>query len=91
MQNKNNNCGERIDYELPDCVDESHADLYWSAAVSAEDALAIITKMQNDRKDESGNICEPITSTDINTFRELNYQYLTPAFLTLATMERCQK
>ncbi|ELY78244.1 hypothetical protein C487_09459 [Natrinema pallidum DSM 3751] len=91
MQDKHNICGDRIDYKLPTGVDESQADRYRSAAQSAEDALAIIAEIQDDRKNESGEICEPVTETTINTIREINHQYLMPALSTLAVLERDQK
>jgi predicted transcriptional regulator len=88
MQDKTNICGDRIDYELPADLDESQADLYRSAAETAEDIIAIIAEIQEDRKDESGDICEPITWRTINTVTELNNQSLMPALAVLEALER---
>lgn len=86
MQDKHNICGGRIEHQLPTNVDASNADLYWSAVTVAEDALAILAKIDDDRKNESGDLCEPITWTHINTIRQHNL-HLVPALSVLAALE----
>ena len=87
MQDKTNICGDRIDYELPTGLGESQADLYQSAAEDAEDILAIIAELQEERKGESGDVCESLGPTTINTIRELNHEHLIPAIEILAALE----
>jgi predicted transcriptional regulator len=91
MQDKTNNDDVRIKYELPANLDESQADLYWSAVESIEEVLDIITEIQENRKNKSGEVCKPITSTQVNTIRELNTEYLIPAVSVFTALEDEQK
>jgi len=91
MQDKTSNDDGRIEYELPANLDESQADLYWSAVESTEEVLDIIAEIQENRKNESGEVCKPITSTQINTIRELNKEHLMPAVSVLTALENDQK
>jgi len=87
MQDETNICGDRIDYEPPAGLDESQEELYQSAVSSVEDSIAITAEIQEDRKDGSGAVCEPITPAIVNTLIEVNNQSLMPALSVLSAME----
>lgn len=91
MQDQTNICGDRLDYEVPSKIEESQRDIYQSAAKDAEDALAIIQEVQQSRTNESGDVCEPISSTSLNTVIEVSNEYLQPALSVLAALEDGQK
>lgn len=91
MQDKTNICGDRLDYEVPTELDESQTELYQSAAKNAEDALAIIEEIQQNRTNESGDVCKPISQTSINTVTEVTNEYLQPALSILAALEEDQQ
>ncbi|MDS0243044.1 MULTISPECIES: hypothetical protein [unclassified Haloferax] len=84
MPSNENVCGQRIDYELPspEGFSESTAAHYERAYSEVENALAIITEIQNERTNEDGEIAEPLSLTQVRTILEVG----TPLERSLAVL-----
>jgi hypothetical protein len=72
MNGKTNACGDRIVYEYPRDIAGWDDDHYQTAVDDVENLLAIIAGMQESRKNEDGEVCEPLTDTIVNTVIELS-------------------
>lgn len=88
MENSTNISGDSIDYDLPAGFRGSEQELYRAAMADAEDSLAIIAEIQENRKNDVGEICAPLTSTEINTLVENQQLYLGHALSVLQALEK---
>lgn len=83
MKEKTNACGDRIVYERPENAsgwDEKH---FQDSIDDVEDVLAIIAKMQEGRKNDDGEITEPLSAAQIKSILELQDEHLNPALYVL--------
>lgn len=89
MTNHENVCGGRIDYdyELPNGLTGKEVTMHESARQDVEDALAVLTEMQEDRTDEDGNVVEPITLPLLNSIKETVNFHLTPGCAILRAQQ----
>lgn len=83
QRHRTNICGERIDYEIPDKTPLQDKSKYCEAVLNLEDALAVIAEMQERRKNEEGDICEPISPTLFHTVLEMKREYIDSALVVL--------
>lgn len=70
MQNKSNICGDRIGYDHLENVSNGTTDIYETALWEVENILAIFAEIQNNRKNENGDIAEPLSSQAAGTILE---------------------
>ncbi|MBX0303716.1 hypothetical protein [Haloarcula salinisoli] len=88
MENSTNICGDSIDYDLAAGSRASEQELYRDAMAQAEDSLALIAKIQEDRRNYQGTICEPLTRTEIKSLIEYWQMYLGHALSVLQALEK---
>jgi hypothetical protein len=87
LQDKTNACGDRIVYDRPEDAAGWRQEHYHDAIDDVEDVLAIIAEMQEARKNESGEITEPLTETEVNTVLELKRLHLDSALGVLDVVD----
>lgn len=88
MVNRTNITGNRIDYEIPSDLSESQKEIYRKAVRNFEDSIAIISELQQKRKNTEGDICEPPSRKTINTIAEINHDGLISPISVLKAL-RC--
>jgi hypothetical protein len=87
MKDKTNVCGDRIVYERPEEVSGWSKEHYHDSIDDVEDVLAIIAEIQKRRKNEEGEITEPLSAAQIKTILELQNEHLNPALDVLDMVE----